>query len=109
LNKYDLAYQYYQKALGIKPDQSRFNYNMGQVCIALDRVDEAIKHFEKVSEIDPEISEGLYYNLALLYAKKKDWKSAYLNMENIFRNILRIGMIRMGGTSWRAELAGWAG
>ncbi len=80
LNNNELAYEYMYKAVRIKPNNARFNYNMGLICIELERYDEALEYFNRAVD-EPDIPKDLFHNIAMIYARKQDWVNAYKNME----------------------------
>lgn len=62
MNKYKKAYKDYLKSLNIGgADLELLNYDMAKVLIILNKKEEAIKTYEKILEINPNIDKSEYY------------------------------------------------
>ena len=75
LQEYELAVQYFLKALDIEPDFVRALYGLAKTYMATDRVPEAIAKLEKAVGLSPD-SAILYFELAKAYALNRDYTKA---------------------------------
>lgn len=73
--KYEEAAKLYREAIDENPEDPIYYYNLGIAYMRLNKDDEAIEVFKKMTEIQSESFSALKY-LGQLYAKKKDYKEA---------------------------------
>ncbi len=59
--EYNKALEYYNKILGIEPDDAWAYFNQVDCLAKMDRIDEAIKALKKAIELDPECFYEIYY------------------------------------------------
>lgn len=85
LQEYDLAEQYYLKALKLQPDFSIALYGLGKTYVALGRVPEAIAKLEKAVEISPKAA-AWHFELANAYAMNREYQKAY----NAYHKVVRL-------------------
>ncbi len=60
--------------------KAAYHIIMGQQALALNELDSALEHFQKVVEIYPEI-EGLHRSLGMLYIEREEYEKAAENLE----------------------------
>jgi S-layer homology domain len=82
-------------------DTPEYHYNEGQRALDADRLDDAMREFDRAVALDPKLSLG-YIGKGLVLGKKGDFKPAFENMEKAkdleTKGIeSRIGMIRLYG------------
>lgn len=82
-------------------DTPEYHYNQGLKALDADRLDDAMREFDRAISLDPKLSLG-YIGKGLVLGKKGDFKPALENMEKA-KNLetkgieARVGMIRLYG------------
>ena len=67
--QYELAQQYFEQAMKLRPDEERILINLGNVHLLANRLDEAIEWYQKTLVLYPNSVEA-HYNLAQAYREK---------------------------------------
>ena len=65
LGKLDIAVQYYEKALSIKPDYAKAHYNLGIALQELGKLRDSVKSYENSIALEPENAQA-HNNLSIL-------------------------------------------
>ncbi len=81
INDYKNAALYYEKALGLKPEDSKTLHNLGRIYIFLDQSRDAEKKIKESLQISPS-SEAAWCDLGLSQMLNKDFDSAELSFRN---------------------------
>ena len=81
LRRFEEALSPIEKALEIMPFYAVALANKGKALIGLERYDESLAAYKKALEIDSDIAEA-WFNIACIYAIKKDKKNMLINLGN---------------------------
>ena len=73
MGQWDRAREFYEKALAAKPDYLNARVNLANVYIQLQQFDQALAHFARVLEQQPELFR-VHVQMGLLYWKAKQDK-----------------------------------
>lgn len=85
LQEYEIAEQYYFKALKLQPNFSRALYGLGKTYMAMGRAPEAIVKLERAVKSSPE-SATVHLELANAYAMNREYQKAY----NAYHKVVRL-------------------
>ncbi|MDP6397167.1 MAG: tetratricopeptide repeat protein [Candidatus Marinimicrobia bacterium] len=77
---YDIAIQFYENAIVLKPDYADAYINLGVAYDEQENYDKAIEAYKKVIEIDPDYALA-YYNLGLAYDEQDNYDKAIQSYE----------------------------
>ncbi len=83
LNRYDEALKYNQVAANLRPDDPLANAQLGINYFRLYDYDRAIRYLTTAKRIDPAHVSLPQLLLAIIYADRKQWSSAKLELENL--------------------------
>lgn len=85
--KYPDAELDYRKALQVNPTMPQANYNLGVAMQAQERIDEALKQYEKAAPLikDSLLRAKLYHNMGNAYISQKKWDEAISAYKNALK------------------------
>ena len=74
---------YFDRALRFRPDDARVRSLFGSYLLALGQVDAALEQLQQAARLEPSNATA-YYNLGLLYLKRKDYDQALANAHKAY-------------------------
>ena len=78
----EAAVAWFQEKLAVNPSDAGAHYGLGRVAVSQERFDDAITHFEKTVELQPE-SANYHYWLAIAYVNKLQNTQDFMEMGQI--------------------------
>ncbi len=84
LKNYDIAIDYFSKALKINPNYAEANNNMGALLKTIGRTKDSVSFFEKAIKIKPDLTNA-YNNLGASYNLLGEWDLAIQNYDKCLK------------------------
>lgn len=84
--QYEEALKWYRKALEVTPDDIYALSRAGAICVSLKKMDEALIHFGKAKELDPENGDNVFN-----YANACFYNNEVVKAFNLYAEAERIG------------------
>lgn len=80
------AMTYFKKALSLDPNNPVYYFEVGQLSLAQKKVDDGFKYTKKASELKSNWADA-HYQLAMIYAQKKDMNNMVKELEITLQNL----------------------
>ena len=80
-NQFSSAVQSFEKALAIKPDDIKANFNLGIIHMEMGQLDYAVRFYEKVLVLDQNYTDA-YYNLGITFEELGHQEEAVKSYKN---------------------------